>query len=109
MVKIFFRKNRRKKKNIGSGEINPEDIFLDSSNLDGFDMDKMEGSLHKPISSFYEKFPFFLLILIFSVFTFRLYSLEVDNYDLYKNRADNNRYNTHVIFANRGQLFDRYV
>ncbi|MBP9765738.1 MAG: hypothetical protein KBD12_00695 [Candidatus Pacebacteria bacterium] len=107
MVKIFFRKNRRKKKNIGSGEINPEDIFLDSSNLDGFDMDKMEGSLHKPISSFYEKFPFFLLILIFSVFTFRLYSLEVDNYDLYKNRADNNRYNTHVILANRGQIFDR--
>ncbi|MDQ1282110.1 MAG: penicillin-binding protein 2, partial [Patescibacteria group bacterium] len=108
MVKNIFKSFlRKKRKNTLSGEINPEDIFLDSSNLTGLDMDKMEGSLHKPISSTAERVPFFILLLIFSLFTFRLYNLEVKNYDFYKNKADNNRYNTHLILANRGQILDR--
>ncbi len=108
MVKNIFKniliKKRRRKL---SGEINPEDIFLDSSNLTGLDGDKMEGALHKPISSLAERFPFFILLLIFSLFIIRLYTLQVKNYNLYKDKADNNRYNTHLILANRGQILDR--
>lgn len=100
----FLRKRRKKRL---SGEINPEDIFLDSSNIAGLDMDRMEGALHKPIPSIAERFPFFILLLIFSLFTFRLYSLGVTNFDFYKGKADDNRYNTHLILANRGQILDR--
>lgn len=100
----FLRKRRKKSL---SGEINPEDIFLDSSNIAGLDMDRMEGALHKPISSIAERIPFFILLLIFSLFTFRLYSLGVTNFDFYKGKADDNRYNTHLILANRGQILDR--
>lgn len=108
MFPNIFRKILRKKRKARlSGEINPEDIFLDSSNLAGLDMDKMEGSLQKPISSFYERVPFFILLFIFSLFTLRLYTLEIKNYDLYKGKADANRYNTHLILANRGQILDR--
>lgn len=104
---IFNNFLRKKRKKNFSGEINPEDIFLDSSNLAGLDMDKMEGALHKPIPSIAERFPFFILLLIFSLFTYRLYSLQVKNFDLYKDKADDNRYNTHLILANRGQILDR--
>lgn len=104
IFKSFLRKKRKKSLN---GEINPEDIFLDSYNLAGLDMDKMEGALHKPIPSIAERIPFFVLLLIFSLFIFRLYSLQVKNFDLYKEKADNNRYNTHLILANRGQILDR--
>jgi hypothetical protein len=108
MVENIFKSIlRRKRKKRLSGEINPEDIFLDSSNLAGLDMDKMEGALHKPIPSVAERIPFFILLFIFSLFTFRLYTLEVANYDLYRNKADDNRYNTHLILANRGQILDR--
>lgn len=31
-------------------EINPEEIFLDSSNLPEFDTDQFEGQIEKPIS-----------------------------------------------------------
>jgi penicillin-binding protein 2 len=108
MVKSIYKSFlRKRKKRELSGEINPEDIFLDSYNLTGLDTDKMEGDLHKPISSIAERAPFFILLLIFSIFIFRLYTLEVENYQLYKNKADNNRYNTHLILANRGQILDR--
>lgn len=107
MKNIFKSFLRKRRKNTLSGEINPEDIFLDSSNLTGLDLDKMEGDFHKPISSTAERIPFFILLLIFSLFTFRLYNLEIKNYDFYKNKADNNRYNTHIILANRGQILDR--
>lgn len=107
MVNNIFKKILRKRKKKMSGEINPEDIFLDSSNLAGLDMEKMEGSLQKPISSFYERLPFLFLVLIFSLFTFRLYSLQIKNYEIYRDKANNNRYNTHLILANRGQILDR--
>lgn len=102
----MFKKILNKKRKF-NGEINPEDIFLDSSNLAGLDMDKMEGSLNMSISSFAERIPFFILLIIFSLFTFRLYNLEVKNYDLYKDKSDDNRYNTHLILANRGLILDR--
>lgn len=107
MVKIFLKKYLKRRKKGTSGEINPEDIFLDSSNLAGLDLDKMEGALQKPISSILERVPFFFILIIFSLFTYRLYTLEVKNFNLYKNKADNNRYNTHLILANRGQILDR--
>ena len=108
MVKNIFKSIlRRKRKKRLSGEINPEDIFLDSSNIAGLDMDKMEGALHKPISSLAERIPFFIFLFIFSIFTYRLYFLQVTNFDFYKNKADDNRYNTQLILANRGQILDR--
>lgn len=106
-MKIFFVRKRRKKKKIG-GEINPEDIFVDSSNLAGLDTDRLEGSLDKPISSFMEYLPLFLLFIVFSIFSYRLYDLQIRNFEYYKDKANNNRYNSRLIIANRGEIFDRY-
>ncbi len=101
--KIF---NKKKKRKI-SGEINPEDIFVDSSNLARLDDNSLEGSLNRPISLLIEYLPAIILLLIFSIFTYRLYILEIRDFEIYKNKADNNRYNTNLIIANRGEIFDR--
>lgn len=106
MVKNIFKKRFFRKKQSG-GEINPEDIFVDSSNLPGLDMERMEGTFDKPISSFMEFLPFFILLMIFSVFSYRLFILQIQNHDYYKEKSDNNRYNTKLIIANRGEIYDR--
>ncbi len=105
MANIFRKKFFRKRQK--GGEINPEDIFVDSSNLPGLDTERMEGSFNKPISSFMEHLPLFILIIIFSIFSYRLYTLQIQNYDYYKERSDSNRYNSKLIIANRGEIYDR--
>ncbi|MEI6352926.1 MAG: penicillin-binding transpeptidase domain-containing protein [Candidatus Nomurabacteria bacterium] len=107
MVKNYFKRILRKINKKKGKEIDPEDIFLDSSNLAGLDMDRMEGSIDRPISKSAEIVPFIFLIFIFILFTARLFNLEVLNFDTYKEKADNNRYNTDLILANRGEIFDR--
>lgn len=107
MVKNIFKRKIFRKKQSG-GEINPEDIFVDSSNLAGLDMERMEGTFDRPISSFMEYTPLFILIIIFSIFSYRLYTLQIQNYDYYKEKSDNNRYNAKLIIANRGEIYDRY-
>ena len=45
----FFRKIRRGIRE-DYRDINPEDIFIDSANLPGFNEDRFEGRIEKPIS-----------------------------------------------------------
>lgn len=106
MSKNIFKSILKRKKKRG-GEINPEDIFLDSTNLLGFDNEKEEATLSKPISIFMEYLPATLLLIAFIIFSYRLYILQVKNYDFYKAKANNNRYNSKLILANRGEIFDR--
>lgn len=104
---LFFKRRKRRRKNTKGGEINPEDIFVDSSNLAGLDSERLEGSLDKPISLFMEYLPFFLLIFIFTIFIYRMHNLQIVNTEFYKNKSDNNRYNSRLIIANRGEILDR--
>ncbi|MEA4910746.1 Peptidoglycan D,D-transpeptidase MrdA [bioreactor metagenome] len=106
MIKNIFRKKFFKKRQSG-GEINPEDIFMDSSNLPGLDTERMEGTFDRPISSFMEFLPLFVLIIVFSIFSYRLFTIQIQNYDFYKEKSDNNRYNAKLIIANRGEIYDR--
>lgn len=107
MVKNIFKKVLRRNKKKRGGEINPEDIFVDSSNLAGLDMDKQEGAFGRSISQFMHFLPVFILIIVLTVFIYRLYILQVKNYSFYKEKSDNNRYNSTLIIANRGEIFDR--
>ncbi len=107
MNKNIFKRILRNRRKRSSGEINPEDIFLDSSNLAGMDMDRQEGTLNKPISRFMEYLPAIIIIIVFFLYIYRLYIIQVKDYLIYKEKADNNRYNSHLILANRGEIFDR--
>lgn len=96
-----------KNTNKNRSEIEPEDIFLDSSNLSNLDSDSFEGRFEKNISQ--KSFYFFALISIF-IFTFFTYTLtqhQVINHAYWNSFASNNYLKKNPIFANRGVILDR--
>ncbi|MCG2694649.1 hypothetical protein L6261_01015 [Candidatus Parcubacteria bacterium] len=100
----FFYKNKYRGR---GGEIDPDEIFLDSSNLPNFDTQQFEGRIEKPISkkTIFSLGSFFVLVLI--VFSFKLYSLQIVNGEYYSERGDNNRLKHSIIFSERGIIYDR--
>ncbi len=88
-------------------EIDPDEIFLDSKNLPGFNVHQFEGRLEKPIT----KRTVIILGIFFSViggaFVSRAGYLQVALGDSYKERAENNRLRHTPIFSERGVIYDR--
>lgn len=88
-------------------EIDPEDIFLDSSNRAQLDSLQLEGRIERPVS------PIALLSvgLIFSVaalaFVWQAFSLQILEGETYADISRNNRLERDVIFASRGIIYDR--
>ena len=100
---MLFKKNKRKK----NTQIDPDEIFLDSSNLPGFDTQQFEGRIEKPIAKntiFFVAWFFLLVIIIFSI---KLFSLQIINGESYLARSENNRLRHSVIFTERGVIYDR--
>ena len=89
------------------GEIDPDEIFLDSSNLPNFDVHQFEGRIEKPIG-----FSTFLWLglasfLVVVIFVGKLWNLQVVQGEAFEERSENNRLDHKTIFANRGVLYDR--
>jgi len=88
-------------------EINPDEIFLDSSNLPQFDTHQFEGRFEKPIS----KRTFLILssafLLIGFLFIGKLWILQVQKGETYVALSENNRLLHSIIFTERGIVFDR--
>lgn len=90
-----------------SREIHPDEIFLDSSNIQNFNRDQFEGRLEKPIpqkSLFFIGAFFFLVLMVFGA---KASSLQIINSAKYKEISENNRLRHDVIFAHRGVIKDR--
>ncbi len=104
MINSIFRKFRKRKK---YKDINPEDIFLDSTNLPGFAEHRFEGRIEKPIGGS----TFFLLkgilILMLVIFAYKLWSLQIMHGENYSQISENNKLEQTLIFANRGVIYDR--
>ncbi len=106
---------RKFKKNHRHGGINkmknmlvePDEIFLDSKNIQNFDRQQFEGRIEKTISKkniSFLRVSFFFIILIFGA---RLVYLQVQNGDTYKKRSENNVLEKVTIFTERGIIYDR--
>ncbi len=87
--------------------VEPDEIFLDSKNIQNFDQQQFEGRIEKPIS----KSTIFLLgaFFIFCSLSFgaRLGYLQVQKGQAYFERSENNTLNKEIIFADRGVIYDR--
>ena len=87
--------------------ISPDEIFLDSENLPGFDRHQMEGSIEKSIG----RKTFWGLSFVFIVFglllLFRAGYLQIIKGDDFAARAENNSLKTIPLFAARGLIYDR--
>ncbi len=102
MASFFNRRSRRRHK-----DIEPDEIFLDSSNLSGFDTDQFEGRIEKPISQTTIVILGSLFALIGIVFLGQSMRLQVFQHEEWKKKAENNRLNQSLVFAERGVIQDR--
>lgn len=89
------------------GEIDPDEIFLDSSNLPDFDVHQFEGRIERPISQATFVWLSIGCALVALIFVGKLWNLQITEGQAYEERSENNRLDHSTIFANRGVIYDR--
>ncbi len=102
-IKKLWRKSIRK----NLAPIDPDEIFIDSQNLPNFDTHQFEGRIEKPISMGVYNIVGVFIILIGSVFIFKLWNLQVVEGENFRIRSDSNNFHNTLIFADRGVIYDR--
>src|SRR4051812_11536828 len=102
---MTFRKFRKNK--IASTFVEPDEIFLDSKNLENFDRQQFEGRIEKPISKKNIAFLGISFTLIALIFATRLTFLQVAYGDNYRKRSEDNILQKANIFTERGIIYDR--
>ena len=88
-------------------DINPEDIFLDSTNLPGFEEHALQGRLEQPVS---HRMFYMVKILVGTLMLFLIFKLgflAIFKGPVYAEISENNRLEQTLIFANRGAILDR--
>ncbi|MEI6494662.1 MAG: penicillin-binding transpeptidase domain-containing protein [bacterium] len=87
--------------------IDPDEVFLDASNLPSFNTQQFEGRIDKPISkrSIWGAGLFCLIIIL--IFTTRVTALQIFQGDYYAKRSLNNSLRLTPIFPKRGIIYDR--
>lgn len=88
-------------------DIEPDEIFLDSSNLPEFDVHQFEGRLIKPISKSTILFLGFVFMFVASVFLWRVGMLQIVRGQEYAEIGENNRLAHTYLFPERGVVFDK--
>lgn len=104
MRKIF--KKRRRVKNVNFF-VEPDEIFLDSENIEQFDTQQFEGRIEKPIAKRNIIMLGLGFLLVFLAFTVRAGYLQIDKGDEYFQRSEDNTLEKQIIFADRGIIYDR--
>lgn len=104
MITRIIKKNKMKNKNYF---LEPDEIFLDSKNLQNFNLQQFEGRIEKPIP----KKTILLLGILFLFFTgifgTRLIYLQIQKGEAYFTRSQNNVLEKAIIFNDRGIIYDR--
>jgi penicillin-binding protein 2 len=100
----IIKKNKFKKTN---SFVEPDEIFLDSKNLQNFDSQQFEGRIEKQISKKTVLLLNIFFVLLVIVFSSRLGYLQIKKGQAYLERSQNNTLEKQVIFADRGIIYDR--
>jgi penicillin-binding protein 2 len=103
MITRISKKNSLEKKFF----VDPDEIFLDSQNLQNFDRQQFEGRIEKPINKKNIVFLGVFFVFIFLIFGGKLIYLQITNGDVYRKRSDNNILEKINIFTDRGIIYDR--
>lgn len=101
----LFKSTRRGIKKSGA-EIEPDEIFLDSSNLPAFDRNQFEGRLEKPIRKQTLTALGGICLLIFIIMIVKLSVLQIEQGEAYRIQSEMNRLRNDLIFAERGIIYD---
>ena len=103
MVWRIFKKSKRQ----GNTFVEPDEIFLDSKNLENFDRQQFEGRIEKTIPKTTIFALGFLFIFFSGIFGTRLVYLQIGKGEAYFGRSQNNVLEKVIIFADRGIIYDR--
>ncbi|MEK7564050.1 MAG: penicillin-binding transpeptidase domain-containing protein [Patescibacteria group bacterium] len=103
MITRIFKKNKLKKNFF----VDPDEIFLDSKNIQNFDRQQFEGRIEKTISKSNILILSILFLIVIGTFGSRLIYLQVNKGEAYLKRSENNILEKDIIFANRGIIYDR--
>jgi len=103
MIKRVFKKNNINKKVF----LEPDEIFLDSKNIQNFDRQQFEGRIEKAISK--KNISLLSILFFFIAITFgtRLFYLQVNKGEAFLARSENNTLERDILFADRGIIYDR--
>lgn len=88
-------------------EIDPDEIFLDSSNLPSHNKKQFEGRVESPVTGKAIWSVGIAFVIVAGVFTIRAYNLQVLNGGTYSDISRNNSLARSLIFATRGVIYDR--
>lgn len=87
--------------------MDPDEVFIDSSNLPKFDTHQLEGHLEKAIPKYIIYLTGIAFFVITGIFLYQSFRLQVVKGEEYLNLSENNRLDYFPIFANRGTIKDR--
>ena len=106
---MIFRQIRKKQRrnSIRNREIEPDEIFIDSTNLPEFNTDQFEGRIERPISRLSLITIGIVFFIIIIVFGWKIWSLQIDQGKNFASISENNRLDNSIIFADRGVVYDR--
>lgn len=95
---------RPKKRKI---EIDPDEVFMDSSNLPAFDKQQFEGTIERPISkeTITILLLFFVVLILF--FSGRALQLQILEGSVYSRWSEDNSLSNTPILSERGVIYDR--
>ena len=88
-------------------EIDPDEIFLDSSNLPSHNKKQFEGRVERPVTGRAIWSVGIAFVIVATAFSGRAYNLQVANGQVYSDISRNNSLDRTLIFATRGIIYDR--
>lgn len=97
----------RRDKRITTHSIDPDEVFLDTLNISGFDTQQFEGVIEKSIGKKIAFWAGMLFLVIGILFVAQLVKLQVVKGGQYFARSENNRLRSTPTFADRGVIYDR--
>src|SRR3989344_2963950 len=104
---MIIKMQRRREIKNNTFFVEPDEIYLDSQNLQNFNRQQFEGRIEKPIikKTIFLIGVFFLLFL--GIFFTRLEYLQIQKGKAYLDRSQSNILEKQIIFSDRGIIYDR--
>lgn len=104
MIKRILNNKKRIRHSYG---IDPDEIFLDSANVADFDKDQFEGRIERAIGAKTIVIFGLLCLLVGISYSVKVWALQISNGSEYALLSEENKLRHTVVFANRGNIYDR--
>jgi penicillin-binding protein 2 len=88
-------------------DIEPDEIFLDSSNLSSLDTQQFEGWIERPISKKVILLTFFFFVAVITLFSWKVWVLQIKNGETLARRSERNSLKKVPFPPDRGLIYDR--